>query len=120
MFTSLSNYAKSLGRMQITFLSRFGRKAGQGRRDYRRYVGEGINQGPRPELVGGGLVRSLGGWSAVKCLRRSGERVLTDERILGTDDFVGRVLGEADHRSRHLFSSFFDRQTGSGNYWNEL
>jgi DNA-binding MarR family transcriptional regulator len=31
--------------------------------------------------------------------------VLTDERILGTDDFVGRVLGEADRRRRHLFSS---------------
>ena len=41
----------------------------------------------------------------MKSLRRSGERVLTDERILGTDDFVGRVLGEADHRTRHSFSS---------------
>jgi DNA-binding MarR family transcriptional regulator len=33
------------------------------------------------------------------------EKVLTDERILGTDDFVERVLGEADERSRRLFSS---------------
>jgi hypothetical protein len=31
--------------------------------------------------------------------------VLTDERILGADDFVERVLGEADHRTRHLFPS---------------
>jgi putative transposase len=31
--------------------------------------------------------------------------VLADERILGADDFVERVLGEADHRRRHSFSS---------------
>ena len=38
-------------------------------------------------------------------LRRSGEKALTDERILGSKDFVVRVLVEADHRRRHLFSS---------------
>ena len=48
---------------------------------------------------------SLGGWPAVKSLRRSGEKVLADERILGTDDFVERVLGEAERRARHTFSS---------------
>ncbi len=86
-------------------LSWFGRRAGQARKVYRRYVAEGIKQGSRPELVGGGLVRSLGGWAAVKSLRRSGEKVLTDERILGTDDFVEGVLGDADRRTRQLFSS---------------
>ena len=43
--------------------------------------------------------------SAVKSLRHSGDKVLTDERILGTDDFVERVLGETDRRARRLFSS---------------
>lgn len=38
----------------------------------------------------------VGGWSAVRSLRRSGKKVLAIERILGTDDFVGRVLGEAE------------------------
>jgi hypothetical protein len=85
-------------------LSWFGKRAGPARRIYRRYAADGINQGNRPELVGGGLVRSLGGWSAVKSLRRSGEKVLTDERILGTDDFVERVLGEAEGKARHSFS----------------
>ena len=85
-------------------LSGFGKRAGPARRVYGRYVSEGIKQGNRPELVGGGLVRSLGGWSAVKSLRRSGEKVLTDERILGTDDFVERVLGEADQRAQRSFS----------------
>ena len=86
-------------------LSWFGKRAGQARRIYRRFVSEGMKQGRRPELVGGGLIRSLGGWSAVKSLRRSEVKVLTDERVLGTDDFVERVLGEADHRARRLFSS---------------
>ena len=35
------------------------------RRSYRSFVKQGIGQGRRPELVGGGLIRSLGGWSAV-------------------------------------------------------
>jgi lambda repressor-like predicted transcriptional regulator len=85
-------------------LSWFGKRAGQARRIYRRFVSEGIKQGHRPELVGGGLIRSLGGWSAVKSLRRSGQKALTDERILGTDDFVERVLGEADQSAKRLFS----------------
>jgi hypothetical protein len=29
-----------------------------------------------------------------------GEKVLTDEGIMGTDDFVEGMLGEADHRVR--------------------
>ncbi|MDO8956472.1 MAG: transposase, partial [Deltaproteobacteria bacterium] len=33
----------------------------RGRRNYLRFVEEGISLGRRPELVGGGLVRSLGG-----------------------------------------------------------
>jgi REP element-mobilizing transposase RayT len=86
-------------------LSWFGKKVGQARRTYHRYVSEGIKQGRRPELVGGGLIRSLGRWSAVQSLRRSGQEVLTDERILGTDDFVERMLGEADPKARRLFSS---------------
>jgi hypothetical protein len=36
-------------------------------------------------------------------LHRSGEKALTDERILGSNDIVERALGEAHHRSRHLF-----------------
>ncbi len=55
---------------------------------YRQFVADGVEQGRRPDLVGGGLVRSLGGWSEVKALRRSGIRELADERILGSGDFV--------------------------------
>ena len=51
----------------------FGKKEGEAARNaYRNYVKKGIGEGRRPELVGGGLIRSQGGWSAVKAMRRSG------------------------------------------------
>ena len=50
-------------------------------------VEKGIDQGRHPELVGGGLIRSLGGWSAVKALHRTGNHELSDERILGSGGF---------------------------------
>ena len=78
-------------------LSYFGRKTGEARRRYLSYVKEGVEQGRRPELVGGGLIRSLGGWDEVKKIRLRGQdRLKGDERILGESDFVLEVLSEAD------------------------
>ena len=72
---------------------------GKGRRaveKYEQYVREGISRGKRPELVGGGLIRSLGGWSQVLSLRRKGIKVASDERILGGNKFIERLLSEAE------------------------
>ena len=44
----------------------FGNKAGEGRKAYGKFMDEVVDQGRRPDLVGGGLVRSMGGWSVVK------------------------------------------------------
>ncbi|OGQ95630.1 MAG: hypothetical protein A2521_17170 [Deltaproteobacteria bacterium RIFOXYD12_FULL_57_12] len=74
-------------------------------KNYREFVEAGVAAGRRPELVGGGLVRSLGGWSQVVSLRRHGDRELADERILGSGDFVRRILDEAEERQRHHFSA---------------
>ncbi len=82
-------------------LSWFGQKEWEARRAYRKYVEEGVEEGRRPELVGGGLVRSLGGWSQVLSLRRENKRVLADERILGTGDFVQKVVSQADERIKY-------------------
>jgi len=82
-------------------LSWFGGKELEAKKTYRQYVSEGIGQGRRWELVGGGLIRSLGGWSEVLSMRRNGKRVLTDERILGSGDFVEGVLAEADERLKY-------------------
>jgi len=76
-------------------LSFFG-SSGNSRRNYLRYVKKGIDQGRRPELVGGGLIRSMGGWSEVLANRRRGEREVADQRILGDGDFVKQVISGLD------------------------
>jgi len=74
-------------------LNYFGSNTGKARRRYSTYVKAGIDQGRKPELVGGGLIRSLGGWSEVKKLLLMGMICLTgDERILGDTDFVQAML----------------------------
>ena len=79
--------------------SHFGKSIKEGREGYYSYLKEGINQGRRPELVGGGLIRSLGGWSEAKKLKLKGQdRIKGDERILGNGDFVMAVLSEANER----------------------
>jgi len=44
-------------------------------------------QGRRPDLVGGGLLRSHGGWASLKALRKAGAHQKGDERILGESTF---------------------------------
>ena len=51
-------------------LIRFGRKVKTARRKYREFVAKGISAGKRPDLVSGGLVRSMGGWAAVEALQK--------------------------------------------------
>jgi putative transposase len=72
----------------------FGTKVKQARQSYRMFVGQGIGLGRQPNLVGGGLVRSAGGWSQVKALRRIGGREKSDERILGSGGFVEQILSD--------------------------
>ena len=54
-------------------LSWFGDKEVQAKKNYRQYVKEGIAHRRRPELIGGGLIRSLGGWSQVMSIRRDNQ-----------------------------------------------
>jgi REP element-mobilizing transposase RayT len=77
-------------------LGMFGEKAGPARRAYRAFVENGITQGKRSDLTGGGLVRSAGGWAAVKALKTAKIFQKSDERILGDGDFVESVLASAN------------------------
>ena len=75
----------------------FGETVRRARKAYEEYVEEGVGQGRREELTGGGLVRSLGGWSEAKRLRGRGkDHVMSDERILGDSGFVDSVLSQAN------------------------
>jgi putative transposase len=95
-----------MGKIERDWLDRdyvlkwFGKKKSEAEAAYRNYVKKAVGEGRRPELVGGGLVRSMGGWSVVKAMRRSGERELSDDRILGGGDFVERIIKEAEEKIR--------------------
>ena len=65
---------------------------------YRVFVEKGIPEGNRPDLTGGGLLRSIGGWAVLKGFRKAGIRVKGDERILGDSDFVNNVLTSAEEK----------------------
>ena len=82
-----------------TVLTQFGPDLRRARRAYQRFVSTGMSQGRRPELQGGGLRRSEGGWTAVQALRRGREAYLADERILGSSSFVEAIRQELASRA---------------------
>lgn len=65
---------------------------------YRSIMAEKAADIVKPDLSGGGLMRSFGGANAALRAFRAGEKAFSDQRILGESDFVEsvlRVAGEA-------------------------
>jgi REP element-mobilizing transposase RayT len=80
-------------------LKLFGRNVNEARKNYLRYVEAGISRGHRDDLVGGGLIRSIGGWKKFTKSRLNGKDSLKgDERILGDSGFVESILAEANQK----------------------
>jgi putative transposase len=73
----------------------FGKRVKSARSKYHDFIKEGISMGKRPDLTGGGLVRSAGGWLNLIEMRRAKVFMKGDERILGEGDFVEQMLQEA-------------------------
>jgi len=71
-------------------LSFFGSKMKKALVAYNDYLKEGMGK-DEDYLLGGGLIRSMGGWQEV-VQRRIDEREACDERVLGGGDFVTNVL----------------------------
>ena len=76
-------------------LSLFAKRVNTARKHYRTFVKKGISMGRRPDLIGGGLIRSAGGWTAFKAKARNRVHLKGDERILGNSEFVKSVLKTA-------------------------
>lgn len=83
-----------------TILAYFGKRRKRAIEEYEQFVEGGIKGGVRPELVGGGLIRSLGGWSQVLSLKRVGSKIFSDERILGSSEFVKDAITEAEKKEK--------------------
>ncbi len=79
-------------------LSFFAKRKGTARKRYLEHAGLGIEEGRRPDLVGGGLIRSLGGWSEVGNLQKGDLRQKGDERILGDSEYVLDVLKQTQEQ----------------------
>lgn len=79
-------------------LLQLGRTRRNGLAEYRKFMKEGVGLGTQPDLTGGGLLRSLGGWSQIIARRRTGKEEEGDERILGGGDFVHALLKETGDR----------------------
>lgn len=79
-----------------TVLRYFGKRQKEAITRYEGYIQEGSERGQQAALEGGGLLRSVGGWSEVIALKRKGEKVVSDERILGKGEFVEGIIKEAE------------------------
>jgi len=84
-------------------LAFFGKRKTIARRNYQAFIKKGLTLGRKPELVGGGLIRSAGGWDAVKALRNKNMHLKSDERILGDSDFVMRVLTASSEEFKNKY-----------------
>jgi putative transposase len=81
----------------------FGKGKAEARKTYESFVKEGVEHGRREELTGGGLIRSLGGWSEARDALKGGVHIMSDERILGDSDFVDSVISQSEehYERRH-------------------
>lgn len=73
----------------------FGQRKRSARQKYREFVIDGIKNGNREDLVGGGLRRSQGA-------RNIGEYEAYDERILGNGEFVENLWRETESSEIHI------------------
>jgi REP element-mobilizing transposase RayT len=92
-------------------LKLFGKRISSARKHYHEFVEKGVATGKRPDLTGGGLIRSAGGWRALAAFRKLKIHVKGDERILGDSNFVSSVLEEQNERLQrryHLQTQGYD------------
>lgn len=82
------------GQAVDSVLGLFSSSVGKARTAYKQFVGDGDEQGQRPELVGGRLKRNLIGQGPQ-------ELRVSDERILGSGEFVDR-LRQREELREHL------------------
>ena len=81
----------------------FGKNKRKAREKYESFVKQGLSQGRKNELTGGGLIRSLGGWVEAKDVLKTGTHIMSDERILGDSDFVDSIISQSEehYERRH-------------------
>lgn len=77
-------------------LTWFGKKKREAIHKYREFIKDGMIQGTNIDFMGGGLIRSMGGWKNAMSMKRKKEYWRGDERILGDSEFVSQVLDKTE------------------------
>jgi REP-associated tyrosine transposase len=86
---------------RLYVLKWFGRKEKEAKKAYKAFISKGVDLGKRPDLTGGGLIRSMGSWSVVKAMRNSGMKENSDARILGSGAFVSEIIEHAEEKVKY-------------------
>jgi putative transposase len=76
-------------------LALFGRTVSESRKNLHDHISQWSAKGRCEDLTGGGLIRSAGGWRAVKDAYQDGIKIFGDERMLGSSDFVETTLKQS-------------------------
>lgn len=79
-------------------LSYFGTERLTGRAAYRQFIEDQSTFGHQPELTGGGLKRSEGGWAEIKSARPCHQGRNIEKLVLGDEDFVKKMVDQTDDR----------------------
>jgi hypothetical protein len=69
-------------------LGYFGKSKADARKKYEFFVKEGGTQGRRNELTGGGLIRSLGGWTEARDALKGGVHIMSEGINLDGRDMI--------------------------------
>jgi len=76
-------------------LQHFGKERKEAVKKFQAFMTERLGKQRKGEYSGGGLIKSMGGLANVSAMRKEGEKELCDERVLGSGDFIEKVLKEA-------------------------
>jgi len=79
------------GQVVDEIMMRFGKSPEKAKTQYLRFIADGVKQGRRPDLVGGGLKRSRGDAAPI-----GSEPEIYDERVLGSGAFIERLRQERE------------------------
>ncbi len=97
-----SGHGQIMGRHDDSWLAtedillRFAKRIIPARKKYCAFVADGVDLGRRPDLTGGGLLRSNGGWIQIAARQQGDNHLKSDERILGDSGFVESALRETE------------------------
>ncbi|MDO8804237.1 MAG: transposase [Elusimicrobiota bacterium] len=95
-------HGEALGTARTALIDRdyvldyYGHGDGDAAAKYEEFLRARINKYKTGELSGGGLLRSIGGAASLLSMRQTGEKEMSDSRVLGSGGFVEALLAQIE------------------------